>query len=673
MLPSLHRLSSRGRTRLTVALGAAGVATVAVCLAAHAAKPKQDRVDSQRAELLRADEASPGAPTTLPHIGHAGSTIIGHHDGLLVVERNAGVLVRTNANGEPMASLDVGAQGGQLVSDGKQIFYADRRGGEVVRIEAGGKGSSTIKKGTGVAVAEPYGLALTPDGSLLLATSVADHELVGIDTKTMSIRFSVPLLPEPRGVAISPDGSQASIGFVSTGSVAVVALNGTPTETSVRYQTLDPSDVLDVEFEEDDWGGWASATVQERRSRFQVPSDTGRRRARNVFALGYVGDGRLVVPHELAASQLVRRPHLDNTDNYGGMPSIPAITHRLAMVTKPGALKSTTDVGALDVHQPRALAFDPVTDTLFVGGWGDSRVMAVARASSQTPTVAWTHRLGSSKGRDCAVDGLAVHQDRLYVHCNLWREVAFVDIPHTGSEKRPELGVLADQAFQTGGETAPSLRSDAEEKGAWLFRRGRDWRLSEAGFMACASCHPEGRADGLSWRLGDAVLQTPYLAGRVDGTEPFKWSAADKSLRKSMQHTIERLGGSPDSLSSGDYDALEAFLRSLEAPQAKTVTDAEAVARGKALFTGKKLGCDGCHDGPSLTDRNVHDIGSGALTETDTPSLLGVAHSAPYYHDGSAETLEALLDDRSTVHDMADMSVLDDKQRADLVAYLETL
>jgi cytochrome c peroxidase len=57
----------------------------------------------------------------------------------------------------------------------------------------------------------------------------------------------------------------------------------------------------------------------------------------------------------------------------------------------------------------------------------------------------------------------------------------------------------------------------------------------------------------------------------------------------------------------------------------------------------------------------------------DTPSLIGLAASAPYYHDGSAVTLEAVIRDRGDVHGMAETSKLSDTQVADLTAYLKSL
>jgi hypothetical protein len=96
------------------------------------------------------------------------------------------------------------------------------------------------------------------------------------------------------------------------------------------------------------------------------------------------------------------------------------------------------------------------------------------------------------------------------------------------------------------------------------------------------------------------------------------------------------------------------------------------VTRGKALFDSAQLGCRVCHDGPTYSDNQSHKL-SGTLTESDTPSLLGLHASAPYYHDGSAPTLESLLRDRAGVHGMADTSKLTDAQVADLTAFLETL
>ena len=99
---------------------------------------------------------------------------------------------------------------------------------------------------------------------------------------------------------------------------------------------------------------------------------------------------------------------------------------------------------------------------------------------------------------------------------------------------------------------------------------------------------------------------------------------------------------------------------------------AAPVARGKALFASDEVGCTTCHGGKLYTDNATHELG-GTLAQSDTPSLVGLARSAPYYHDGSAATLDALLAERAAVHGMAETVSLTAAQRQDLIAYLETL
>jgi cytochrome c peroxidase len=106
-------------------------------------------------------------------------------------------------------------------------------------------------------------------------------------------------------------------------------------------------------------------------------------------------------------------------------------------------------------------------------------------------------------------------------------------------------------------------------------------------------------------------------------------------------------------------------------PRSASRADA-SVARDE-LFDSAELGCRTCHDGKLYTDNEKHKFEAATLGEADTPSLVGLAASAPYYHDGSAATLESLLRDRARVHGMAETAKLTDKQVSDLIAFLETL
>jgi len=327
-----------------------------------------------------------------------------------------------------------------------------------------------------------------------------------------------------------------------------------------------------------------------------------------------------------------------------------------------GTVLAEAEFSEVFVHQPRGLGYDLASDVMYVGGYGDDRLLAIHDASQKLPYVHSQTVLGT-RDDACGIDGIAVEGAEVWVHCELSRRIIHVVID----------GIDGIAASARGPELAASLRSELVEKGAELFRRGRDFRLSDGGALACASCHPEGRADGLTWRLGKSILQTPILAGRVEGTAPFKWDGQDETLDESLHHTIARLGGFPERLRRRDFKALHAYILSIPSPQTPSVDDADAVARGRELFVGDELACDACHSGDKFTNGAQYEVGRTNFGDTDTPSLVGLAHSAPYYHDGSAPDLRTLITDRGNVHEMADMSSLSDAQVADLDAYLRTL
>ena len=128
--------------------------------------------------------------------------------------------------------------------------------------------------------------------------------------------------------------------------------------------------------------------------------------------------------------------------------------------------------------------------------------------------------------------------------------------------------------------------------------------------------------------------------------------------------------------------ALAEYQFSLLTPTAPGDRDLLAVQRGKGVFNGQGR-CASCH----IPNQQFTDVGLGRLhapeeTQMDpayaartatkryrTTPLRGLWQHGPYFHDGSAATLEAVVDhyDRAlTLH-------LSARQRADLAAYLKTL
>lgn len=646
-----------------------GVCVLAVVVIAEARKPGVQLIDSDIA-LVR-DDGQLGrltAPTRFPKASQHGSTIAADATGLWILERNAGALIRADHAGEPRATVTLHEGLGELVLDptSESLFVADRSADRLLRYSIDGDEATLAAE---LSLTEPHGLALTPDGTTLLVTSVANHELVAVDTASMQVRWRVELAAEPRAVAVSPEGRWVLVGFLSSAAVARVELASEGRRVS--WHALSPRDPVEIETDMDEeWGPSVEARSVEAASRFDVPQDIGRRHARNVFALAFVGEGIAVAAHHVATPQMELLPDADRRDSYGGgAAEIAPIEYRFARIAEPsedGLAK--IDQHHITVHQPRALAYDPGRDVLYIGGYGDDEIVAIGSASRERPSVLWRASLGAGPG--CGLDGLTLVEQpppamgmSVWAHCELTRSVVRIDIDPDTVSGQP----LASRNWVRGPELAKSLRSAIVERGAELFRRGEDFSLGNA--LACASCHPEGRNDGLSWRLGRAILQTPILAGRLESTSPFKWTGEDATLPASFAHTIERIGGEPENFEEADFNAIAAYLTSLPRPQPPTVDDPAALARGGVLFEDE---CSICHSGESSTDRERHDFVS-SLRRVDTPSLIGLAHSAPYYHDGSAIDLGALLDDRGSIHDMIDSSGLSAEQRQDLIVYLYSL
>ena len=144
-----------------------------------------------------------------------------------------------------------------------------------------------------------------------------------------------------------------------------------------------------------------------------------------------------------------------------------------------------------------------------------------------------------------------------------------------------------------------------------------------------------------------------YESGSCHGAEP--------EYRKTFGRVF------PDGVTAGNVGrALASYLRTLrfgDAPLDRyrtgdTTALSDQARRGLGLFRGKAR-CTACHVGPNLTDEGFHntgvswgsgDSGRYALTEREedrgrfnTPSLRAAACTAPYMHDGSLPTLEAVL------------------------------
>jgi hypothetical protein len=200
---------------------------------------------------------------------------------------------------------------------------------------------------------------------------------------------------------------------------------------------------------------------------------------------------------------------------------------------------------------------------------------------------------------------------------------------------------------------------------------GHDMFHHDAGAgIACASCHGEGAEDGHTWVFsGQGPRRTQALHVGLAGTAPFHWDGELAGVADLMEDVfVARMGGVHET--DERVTALQDFLFSLEPPaQALAENDAAAV-RGRAMFEGEAQ-CAHCHSGPSLTNNQNVDVGTGAPLQV--PSLVGIAYRAPYMHDGCASTLQERFAPACGGNKHGNTALLTPAQVEDLVAYLKTL
>lgn len=319
--------------------------------------------------------------------------------------------------------------------------------------------------------------------------------------------------------------------------------------------------------------------------------------------------------------------------------------------------------------------------------------LAAAHPGTQTIQLLDAYSLdavGSVHNVGAGVTGLWWDADTLYVHAWLDRVVRAYTIGAPGT--------LPALAWEQALVDAEPLPADVLA-GKKLFHASGDRRLAADGYIACASCHPDGSHDGLTWDFtsrGEGLRNTTTLLGRAGtGMGLLHWSANFDEVQDFENDIRTAFGGTgllsdadwaetADTLGpakagrSADLDALAAYVTSLAthpvSPWAGQVTDA-----GAALFIASD--CNVCHTPPAYTDSTLaelrlHDVGTltdasggrlnGPLAGIDTPTLLGVWATAPYLHDGSAPTLGDAIRAHTTLS-------LDDETVLALAAYVQGL
>jgi mono/diheme cytochrome c family protein len=568
---------------------------------------------------------------------------------LYTVDVSSGkTLARTKLRGQPEQLL--------VLADGRvAAALRDKNAVEVLEPAAGPE-LGLSPRCLAAVPSEPVGLAATPDDKTLLVTSGWGRALTALDGATLAPGRSVELPREPRSVVASDDGKLAYVAHVVGGQMSVVDLDDASGEAR------------QIDLRAAERGASGPATKAKRGG-----GDKAREGCQG-FALAKSTDGArvfapmaLVDPGEPArASGGYGNPNAPLPPEVGAVAVVDANAER--SLTKalfaPTAFAKNFARGQASKGEcilPRAAAYHD--GSLFVTCFGvdalieyDGKAVDPARFERRR----WPVGGGPTGVAIDAAAGRAV----------VWSQFDHVVsvVPLRGGDG-PQTTFVGDPAGRPGLDYEFAL-------GRELFHRSGDARISQDG-RACASCHPNGREDAITWATPDGPRQTPMLAGRLDVTAPYSWSGQHATLPDHVHVTFQRLGGS--GLDEAALSALLTYVSRLPAPApaAPPPSRRELVARGREVFASSEASCVGCHGDPdrASTDGQRHDVGSFVQGDVqrafDTPSLRFLGGTAPYFHDGRYATLEALLD--ATDSTMGHTAHLSKRDRRALGAYLETL
>lgn len=651
----------------------------------------------------------------------SGSLGVSHDDALLyAADADLNQLFVVDAKTQSVvATIDVGRQPEKvLVGPDDTVFVTNRLGRSVSVIRKGDtKESARIPVGV-----EPVGLAAAADGKTLYvvnATSLTDSEvgtLMAIDTATFEVKWETAVGSEPRGITLMADG-KAAISLYKTGDLVLVDVgSGKVVKSGTDVFTQLNGNALGIVSANSGNGASFDSPVPERGG-FGLSTS----RPRGMEALTVSPDGKqLYVASLLSSDQVINVTTgtdpgafpVDGNSGYGSgscgttavaAPAIltfddqgNALVNDLTTCAGDGSTDRppttlVTPNPGQPIQGPKAITLEPTGKFLFIANFESNNVAVVPTAAAKT-TSSFSTDLPASDVDFRGVANAGTVQDLVDVGAGPTGiavtsngKTAFVynSFDHSLSRLESVNSHVVNAGTTVIGHDSLSTEAAA---GRRLFFSAIDQRMNNPSTgISCGTCHLEGREDGHVWNFNEGPRQTPSLSGRlITQTAPFHWNGEFAGLQDIMNSVVtNRMGGS--GVTKQMETQLAAYIDSLPAadnPHAGQT--GENIARGQAAF--EKAECGTCHTGAAMTNDTFANVGTfvtqGTVTDNlamlphagfDTPSLLGLARTAPYLHDGSATTLKARILTNKSLDQHGKTSKLSDAEVDDLVAYLKTL
>ena len=547
-----------------------------------------------------------------------------------------------------------------VMPDGR-VLVAIKNQARVEVFDAGDKPESALTLRCAADTAnEPLAMALTPDDKTVLVATGWGHALGVYSADRLAKKSEVLLGREPRAVVSSDDGKTAWVSHAVGSQISSVDIEkGTKKEISLRGR--DPSFAQSMRMQKQSMdrmkkAGQLSASMEKQfEESMEKQSAANTRPSVQGYALAKSIDppGRILAPQVFVdAGDPTQR-----AEGYGH-DSSPTESQDVAVIDEGTSQPFEASLNISrnqffsgdpddprDHHGacllPRAAAVDTKTKTLLVTCFGLDEMISYDAAAAN-PSLAEKRRWRVGGGPSGVAVDPAKHRAVVWSQFDRSIHVVSLEGRDVVDEKKfPPAEVVA---FNLSPMKEP-LAADYQ-LGRLLFHNANDSRIARDG-RACASCHPDGRDDSITWATPLGPRRTILLAGRVGETNRFSWSGTERTLHEHLDTTFDRLSG--QGVRSLERDAIVKYIKTLAPPNENAAHDeASKVARGKTIFASSETECASCHTPTTaFSDNQLHDVKS--KTESDkqgtfnTPSLKGVGGTGPWFHDGRYATLKDLL------------------------------
>jgi PKD repeat protein len=598
------------------------------------------------------------APTTTSTIIAAGSAVIAVNE-----DNNSVTAINNNGSFTKIWETEVGTRPRTLAeAPNGDIWVINQESDSISILSSTGMAKETIALDR---ASQPYGIVFTPDGYYALISLQGSGYLLKLNASTGVELGRVHVGHSARGIAVDSFSSTAyTTIFISPQDHALVV------PVNIENMTVASRIRLDIDTTTDDG------------------PDRSRGIANYLNAITISPDGKhAVVPSNKA--NVDRGVFLDNDTEKS-----------LTFETTVRAIVSELDLDLLTENISRQLDFDNRAQpkAIVYSEFGDYMYIAIEGQNSvEIIDVYDNNRAGELENTGLAPRGLVKNDVHLFVHNFMSRSITVYQVDDFEANQ-------TDPIFKANINTVSNeILSARVLAGKKIFYNAKDPRMSKDGYLSCASCHTGGDSDGRVWDFtdrGEGLRNTISLLGRHGtGLGNVHWTANFDEIQDFENDIRNGFGGrgfindaifpsvanplgAPKSGLSESLDDLAFYVQSLNkfspSPMREQNGDLTSAAKaGEALFTTN--GCVVCHSGEFFTDNKRHDVGtiqassgqgiSDSLSGIgfDTPTLIGLFETAPYFHNGQAATLNDVLQ-TGTEHTVDASS-----ERENLVAYLEQI